>query len=38
MGKGDKKTKRGKLILGSYGNKRSRKDNKSVDGNKEITE
>ena len=31
MGKGDKKSKRGKLILGSYGNKRSRKDNKGVE-------
>ena len=37
MGKGDKKTKRGKLILGSYGNKRSRKNNKSVE-QKEVTE
>ena len=25
MGKGDKKTKRGKIILGTYGNKRRKK-------------
>ncbi|WMJ74225.1 30S ribosomal protein THX [Cytophagaceae bacterium ABcell3] len=25
MGKGDKKTKRGKMIMGSYGNSRQRK-------------
>ena len=28
MGKGDKKTKRGKIIMGSYGKKRPRKDEK----------
>jgi 30S ribosomal protein S31 len=29
MGKGDKKTKRGKIIAGSYGVRRSKKSNKS---------
>ncbi|MFP4096008.1 MAG: 30S ribosomal protein THX [Cyclobacteriaceae bacterium] len=29
MGKGDKKTKKGKISMGSYGVKRSRKGNKS---------
>lgn len=28
MGKGDKKTKRGKIIMGSYGKLRPRKKNK----------
>jgi 30S ribosomal protein S31 len=30
MGKGDKKTKRGKIINGSYGKKRLRKNTKST--------
>ncbi len=30
MGKGDKKTKRGKIILGSYGVRRPRKQNASA--------
>ena len=30
MGKGDKKTKRGKIILGSYGVRRKRKTNKDA--------
>jgi 30S ribosomal protein S31 len=30
MGKGDKKTKRGKIIIGSYGVRRPRKDNAST--------
>jgi ribosomal small subunit protein bTHX len=30
MGKGDKKTKRGKIVLGSYGVRRKRKANKAV--------
>lgn len=30
MGKGDKRTRRGKIFKGSYGNARSRKDNKPV--------
>lgn len=28
MGKGDKRTKRGKIIAGSYGNSRRKEDNK----------
>ena len=41
MGKGDKKTKRGKIILGSYGVRRRRKTNtvvfeKVVKDNKEV--
>jgi 30S ribosomal protein S31 len=28
MGRGDKKTKKGKISMGSYGNSRPRKDNK----------
>ncbi|MBE9481247.1 MAG: 30S ribosomal protein THX, partial [Bacteroidetes bacterium] len=30
MGKGDKKTKRGKIILGTYGVRRLRKKKKNV--------
>ncbi|HSD44283.1 MAG TPA: 30S ribosomal protein THX [Burkholderiales bacterium] len=30
MGKGDKRTRRGKLFTGSHGNTRSRKTNRSV--------
>ncbi len=30
MGKGDKKTKRGKIVKGSYGKKRRRKKGKKV--------
>lgn len=30
MGKGDKKTKRGKIVLGSYGVRRSRKKKSAV--------
>ncbi|MCX7893563.1 MAG: 30S ribosomal protein THX [Burkholderiales bacterium] len=30
MGKGDKRTRRGKIYKGSYGKSRSRKDNKPV--------
>jgi 30S ribosomal protein S31 len=30
MGKGDKKSKRGKIIIGSYGVRRPRKKNKTV--------
>jgi 30S ribosomal protein S31 len=30
MGKGDKKSKKGKIIMGSYGKKRPRKLNKSI--------
>lgn len=33
MGKGDVKTKKGKIANGSYGNKRSRENNKSVEVN-----
>jgi 30S ribosomal protein S31 len=29
MGRGDKKTKKGKISMGSYGNSRPREDNKS---------
>jgi len=29
MGKGDKKSKKGKIVMGSYGKKRPRKSNKS---------
>ncbi len=28
MGKGDKKTKKGKIAMGTYGRKRKQKDNK----------
>ncbi len=31
MGKGDKKTRRGKLFLGSYGNTRPKKSSKKVE-------
>jgi len=31
MGKGDKKTRRGKLFMGSYGNTRPKKDVKKVE-------
>ena len=34
MGKGDKKTKKGKIIAGSYGNSRRREDNKKKSGQK----
>jgi ribosomal small subunit protein bTHX len=30
MGKGDKRSKRGKIILGSYGNNRPKADNKKT--------
>lgn len=30
MGKGDKKTRRGKLFMGSYGNTRPKKSNKKA--------
>ena len=30
MGKGDKKSKKGKLVKGSFGNSRPRKDNKKA--------
>jgi 30S ribosomal protein S31 len=30
MGKGDKKTAKGKRVIGSYGNVRKRKDNKAI--------
>jgi ribosomal small subunit protein bTHX len=30
MGKGDKKTAKGKRVIGSYGNVRKRKDNKVI--------
>lgn len=30
MGKGDKKTKKGKIIAGTYGNSRKRKANKTI--------
>ena len=30
MGKGDKKTRRGKLFMGSYGNTRPKKESTSV--------
>jgi ribosomal small subunit protein bTHX len=30
MGKGDKKTRRGKIVLGSYGVRRKRKTNKAI--------
>ncbi len=30
MGRGDKKTKKGKIWIGSYGNSRKRKSNKAV--------
>lgn len=31
MGKGDKKTKRGKLIMGSYGVRRPKRSNKTME-------
>ena len=31
MGKGDKKTKRGKIVIGSYGKRRPRKDKPTMD-------
>lgn len=31
MGKGDKKSKKGKLVKGSFGNSRLRKDNKKTE-------
>lgn len=30
MGKGDKKTKRGKIVIGSYGKRRPRKDKPTI--------
>jgi len=30
MGKGDKKSKKGKIFIGSYGNSRKRKSNKAA--------
>lgn len=36
MGKGDKKTRRGKIIRGSFGVRRRRKDNPAADIPKEI--
>ena len=30
MGKGDKKTKRGKIVIGSYGKRRPRKDKATI--------
>lgn len=35
MGKGDKKTRRGKIIMGSYGKKRPRKPKVKVEDKKE---
>jgi 30S ribosomal protein S31 len=34
MGKGDKKTKRGKIFMGSYGNTRPQKSEKNTTGSK----
>ena len=38
MGKGDKKTKRGKIVIGSSGVKRTRKKNLSASGARQKTE
>ncbi|MFW5760518.1 MAG: 30S ribosomal protein THX [Cyclobacteriaceae bacterium] len=38
MGKGDKKTKKGKIIAGSYGNSRKREDNKKKSDKKTLKE
>ncbi|MFA0963119.1 30S ribosomal protein THX [Roseivirga sp. BDSF3-8] len=35
MGRGDKKTKKGKISMGSYGVRRPRKANKKSSGNQE---
>jgi len=36
MGKGDKKTKKGKIIAGSYGNSRKKEDNKKSSNKKSV--
>ncbi|MCK9302772.1 MAG: 30S ribosomal protein THX [Bacteroidales bacterium] len=38
MGKGDQKTKRGKIIAGSYGNKRAHKEPKQVAEKQQVAE
>lgn len=38
MGKGDKKTRRGKLFLGSYGNTRPKKSAKKVEATAVVVE
>jgi len=36
MGKGDKKTKKGKIVAGSYGNSRKKDDNKKKSKKKSV--
>ncbi len=36
MGKGDKKTKKGKIVTGSYGNSRKKDDNKKKSNKKSV--